>query len=98
MIDNVQTVLASRGAEGQQSVAVSTSSAATTNPINDANPLVYSTVECFVTAGSSPTASIATGTPIPAATYVRLKGVQPGDRLAFITAAGTGTAYVCPDK
>ena len=99
MNDRTDAVVVSRGAgEGQQSVAVSTSSAATTNPIDSENPLIYTTVEVFVVAGPSPTAAVATGTPIPAGGYIRLRGVQPGDRLAFITASGTGTVYVLPNK
>jgi hypothetical protein len=98
MADRTDGVWVSRGAEGQQSVSVSTSSAQTTSALTGNDPLVYATVECFVVAGTNPTASVATGTPIPAAGYVRLLGVQPGDKLAFITASGTGTVYVCPDK
>lgn len=92
-------VVVSRGSgEGQQSVSVSTSSAATTDPVGSVDPLIYSTVECFVVAGASPTATVANGTPIPANGYIRLLGVQPGDRLAFIAASGSGTAYVRPNK
>ncbi len=99
MADRTDAVVVSRGAnEGQQSVSVSTTSAATTDAIGSNDPLIYSTVECFVVAGAAPTATVANGTPIPAGGYVRLTGVQPGDRLAFIAASGTGTAYVRPNK
>lgn len=100
MSERLDAITVSRGTgEGHQQVSVSTSSAATTNVIADLDPLVYSTVECFAVAGTgTPTATVAAGTPIPALTLIRLTGIQPGDRLAFITATGTGTVYVCPNK
>lgn len=82
--------------EGQQSVSVTTSSAATANAIGADSCLVYSTVECFALAAASPTATVAAGTPIPANTLVRLFGMQSGERLAFIASSGSGTAYVRP--
>jgi hypothetical protein len=97
MNDRVDAITVARGtAEGQQSVSVTTSSAATTNAIGSAECLVYSSVECFVLAGSTPTATVAAGTPIGAGQMLRLRGLQPGDKLAFIAAAGSGTAYVRP--
>lgn len=92
-------VLVCRGAgEGQQSVSVSGTSAATASPIGSDDPLIYSTVECFAVAGTNPTATVAIGTPIPANQLVRLAGVQPGDNLAFITTGGTGTVYIRRDS
>ncbi|CAB5222501.1 hypothetical protein UFOVP368_12 [uncultured Caudovirales phage] len=99
MSERLDAIVVARGTgEGHQSVSVSTTTAATTNPINAEDPLIYSTVECFAVAGASPTATVATGTPIPALTLIRMTGVQPNDRLAFITATGTGTVYVCPNR
>jgi len=99
MAERLDAIIVSRGTgEGNQQVSASGTSAATTNAINAEDPLVYSTVEVFAVAGASPTATVAAGTPIPANTLIRLSGVQPGDRLAFITASGTGTVYVCPNK
>ncbi len=83
-------------AEGQQSVSVTTTSAQTTNAIGSAECLVYSSVECFVLAGSNPTATVAAGTPIGAGQMIRLRGIQATDKLAFIAASGSGTAYVRP--
>lgn len=95
----LDAIMVSRGSgEGQQSVSASTSSAQTTNAIGGTDPLIYSTVECFALAGANPTATVADGTPIPANTLLRLEGVQPGDKLAFITATGTGTVYVRRDN
>jgi len=82
--------------EGQQSVSVTTSSAATSNAITSDECLVYANVECFVVAGSNPTATVAAGTPIAANAMIRLTGLQAGDKLAFIAASGSGTAYVRP--
>lgn len=99
MNDRTDAVVVSRGTgEGQQSVSASTSSAATTNVIGSDTALIYSTAAVFVVAGASPTATVANGTPIPADGYIRLVGIQPTDRLAFITASGTGTVYVLPNK
>jgi len=98
MNDRVDAITVTRGtAEGQQSVSVSTSSAATTNALGGScECLVYSSVECFALAGSNPTATVALGTPIPANRLIRLRGLLAGDKLAFITASGSGTAYVRP--
>ena len=99
MSERLDAISVGRGTnENNQSVSVSTSSAQTTNAITMASPLIYSTVECFALAGANPTATVADGTPIPALTLIRLAGVQPGDKLAFITSTGTGTVYVRPNK
>jgi len=97
MIDRTDAITVSRGAaEGQQSVSASNTSAQTTNAIGAAECLVYSDVECFALAGSNPTATVALGTPIAANLMIRLRGLRAGDKLAFITATGTGTVYVRP--
>lgn len=83
-------------AEGQQSVSASTTTAATTNAIGAQDCVIYSTVECFAFAGATPTATVAAGTPIPAGVLIRVDGLQATDKLAFITATGTGTVYVRP--
>lgn len=79
-----------------QTVAASTTSAATTNAVNGDTAVVYSTVECFVVYGTTPTATVAAGMPIPANTLVRLYNIPPAKKLAFITATGTGNVYVRP--
>lgn len=89
------SVRVSRGQTGQ-SVSVSNVSAATSSAIGADECLVYVNVECFVMAGSSPTVTTTTGTPLAANSMIRLTGIQPGDKLAFITASGTGTAYIRP--
>lgn len=88
--------IARTGATGGQSVSVTTSSAATGASIGAQECLIYSTVECFAIAGSSPTATVAQGTPIPANTLIRVEGLNPNDAIAFIAATGSGTAYVRP--
>lgn len=83
--------------EGQQSVSLSTASAASTNPVNAERVVVYTTVECFLVADTAPTATVASGTPIPANSSFRLFGLRATDKIAAITAAGTGTLYIRPD-
>lgn len=82
------------GATGGQSVSVSTTTAATSAAVGAPECLVYSTVECFALAGAD--ATVAQGTPIPANSLIRLHGLKATDTLSFITASGTGTAYVRP--
>jgi hypothetical protein len=96
MADRIGLTAARGSGEGQQSVSVSTSSAATSNAVGGNTCVVYSTVECFAIAGASPTATVAAGTPIPANQLVRLFDLQANDKLAFIAASGSGTAYVRP--
>jgi hypothetical protein len=97
MNDRPDAITVARGAaEGAQSVSVSTSSAQTANVIGATECLVYANVECFVLAGSNPTATVAAGTPIGSGQMIRLRGLQAGDKLAFIAASGSGTAYVRP--
>lgn len=87
-----------RGAsEGQQSISASTTSAQSTNTIGATAAVIYTTVECFLLAGSNPTATVAAGTPIPANASFRVFGLQATDKIAAITAAGTGTVYIRPD-
>lgn len=88
--------LANSTAEGQQSVSVSTSSAATTDAIGTTEAVIYSTVECFAVANGNPTATVAAGTPIPANTLVRVSGFKPTDKIALIAASSSGTAYIRP--
>lgn len=97
MDDFTSAIRVARGtAEGQQSVSVTTSSAATSNAIGSADCYVYTNVECFVLAGASPTATVDAGTPLAANSMTRISGIQAGDKLAFIAASGSGTAYVRP--
>lgn len=96
MNDRVDAITIARGtAEGQQSVSVSAVSAQSA-VVGAPECLVYSTVECFALAGADPTATVAAGTPIPANTLIRLRGLVAGDEIAFIAASGTGTAYIRP--
>jgi hypothetical protein len=88
--------VARTGATGGQSVSVSGTSAATASTIGAQECVIYSTVECFAVAGSTPTATVANGTPIPANTLIRVEGLLPTDTIAFITSGGSGTVYVRP--
>lgn len=82
--------------DGQQSVSLSTSSAASANAIGDTKALVYSTVECFLVHGTAPTATVAAGLPIPANQLIPVTGFLESEKLAAITASGTGTLYIIP--
>ncbi|MEF3075160.1 hypothetical protein V2P20_08995 [Methylobacter sp. Wu1] len=76
-------------------VSISTTSAQS-SAINVEKVVIYSTVFCFVRQGANPTAlSNGTDQPVPAETYLRVT-LTPGNKLAFITASGTGTVYITP--
>lgn len=55
---------------------------------------VWATVDCYVLAGSNPTATTSCLF-IPASTYLRLTGWTRGQKLAFI-AGGSGTVHLTP--
>lgn len=59
--------------------------------------VVTPTVDCFVRQGANPTA-LANGTDqfLIGGNMYRLEGVEPGNKLAFITSGGTGTVYITP--
>lgn len=79
-----------------QPVAIGTASAAsTTLPMGTA--VVICTVDCFCRRGPAPVAtSDGTDQFIPANQMVRVAGIRSGDKLAFKTATGTGSAYITP--
>lgn len=89
--------IARGSSEGQQSVSLSTASAASANAIGSDTVVVYANVECFLVAGAAPTATVAAGTPMSAGATYRLTGLLATDKIAAITAAGTGTLYIRPD-
>ena len=62
--------------------------------INDA-AVVMCTSDCFVICGSNPTATTSC-MPLLANVQYRLYGWNSGDKMAFITSSGTGTAYITP--
>jgi len=80
--------------KNSQQVAMTTASAQTTT-LGGGDCIVTVTAFAFVERGANPTAtsdgkSVALAPNIP----YRLRGVQPGEKLAFIVPTGTGTAYV----
>lgn len=87
--------IAKTAQEGQQSIAVTTSSAATTNAIGSGKAVVYSTVECFIV--NADTATVAAGSPIPANILIPIEVVDPTAKIAAIAASGSGTLYIRPD-
>jgi|SRR6478736_9110513 len=60
---------------------------------------VYSTVDCFCRQGPNPTA-VADGTDqfIPSGLMYRAGPIAIGNKIAFITPAGTGVVYVSPEN
>lgn len=78
-----------------QTVSISGTSAATTNPVDDGGATIVriiSTTACHYILGSSPTATTSHAY-LPADT-VEYIAVNPGDKIAFIQASASGTAYV----
>lgn len=78
-------------------LAVSTTSAATTNPIGNSVVVVTPDVAVFFRRGAAPVA-VADGTDqlLNANQSYRLYGLNLQDKLAFITATGTGNVYLSP--
>lgn len=74
------------------SVSTSTTSAQSV-VLNGDSVYVLSTAIVFMVRGTSPTATTSC-MPIPANFPVQLKGIQQGEKLAFINGTGTGTVYV----
>lgn len=67
--------------------------------INSESALVYVTADCFVRQGSpGGTVSVSDGTDeaLVGGNQYRVVGITPGNVLSFVTAAGTGTAYITP--
>lgn len=79
-----------------QSVAITTSSAASSNAIGDRTAVIYSTVEVFIVRGASPTATVAVGLPIPPGVAMRIHGLELTDKIAGIATSGSGTLYIRP--
>jgi hypothetical protein len=94
------SVLVDTGGASQK-VAISTTSA-TSTAIQAPWAYVTPDVACFVRKGGSTgtITAVSDGTDI----YLignatqRLDGLTPGDRLAFITATGTGNVYITPGR
>ncbi len=75
-------------------VAISTTSAQSA-VLGSGNVVVQSDAACFVVRGSNPTATTLC-LPLMANAQYRLTGIQEGEKLAFITATGTGTVTIVP--
>ena len=78
------------------SVAISTASAQSF-AITSGSAVVTPTVDCFFRQGSNPTAlSNGTDQVLFANNSYRIANITSGNKLAFITGAGTGTVYLSP--
>ncbi len=78
-----------------QTVSVTSSSAATTNPVGEATTIarLVCTVDCHVNVGESPTATTSNML-LPAYTVEYVRVVKGVDKVAAIRAAVDGTLYV----
>lgn len=88
------SLVPSIGATGL-SVSVSTTSAqsAVISTTVDGYLTLWSDVAVFMRQGTNPTA-LTTDQYIPASQFLRIGPVAAGNKLAFITASGTGTVYL----
>lgn len=66
--------------------------------LSGASAVVVPTVDCFVIRGRNPTATVPGASPgsmpLFSNQHWRLEGIQPDEKLAFITSGGTGTVYI----
>jgi len=76
---------------GSQKVDVTTTSAQSST-LQSADAVVVVSALCFVTRAGTAVAntSMALAPNVP----YRLRGIQAGEKLAFVTASGTATAYI----
>ena len=77
-----------------KTVSIGVTSAQTVT-LTASNLLVQSDVACFVLRGTNPVATTSC-LPLLANTQYRLTGMQEGEKLAIITASGTGTFSYVP--
>ena len=78
-------------------IALSTTSAQTA-ALTSTSYLVTPDTTCFVRAGANPTAlSNGTDQILIANNSYRIVPINPGDKMAFILASGTGNVYLTPD-
>lgn len=78
-----------------QQLSVGTESAATEAAVKANQIMMFSTIDCYVAIGSAPTAT-ASGTGnifLPAYTFIGTETLQT-DKVAAITASGTGVLYI----
>jgi hypothetical protein len=94
MMDRELTLVVPTGAT-TSTVSVSGTSAQSVALSGGSSAVVYTPVDCFVTQGVNPTATTAC-MPLLAGQQYRLGGLQPNNKLAFITSGGTGTVYITP--
>lgn len=79
-----------------QKVDVTTTSAQSTALPDNSDVAVIVTALCFVSRGQNPTAVANTSLALAPNVPYRLKGIRDNEKLAFVTATGTATAYLCP--
>lgn len=96
MSDIEYTMLAQMGGTSVK-LAVSTTSAPTMQPVGNSFAVVTPDVDVFFRRGTTPVAvSDGTDQLLKANISYRLYGFSQTDKLAFITASGTGNVYISP--
>jgi hypothetical protein len=96
MSDVEYSMAALTGGQSQK-IAVSAVSAQTTEIGSSSYVVVTPDVNMFFRRGPNPTAvSDGTDQILLASLPMRLYGLRAGDKLAFITASGSGTVYITP--
>jgi hypothetical protein len=91
-----QSLLATAG--GTSEAVSVTGTSAQSAAIDGNNAYVYASVAVFFRQGADPTA-LATGVDqiIPAGVPMRINGIVPGNKLAFIAVGNSGTVYITPE-
>lgn len=90
-----QSIVALTG--GQSAAVVISTTSAQSAAITAGSAVVAPTVDCFFRQGTNPTAlSNGTDQILLAGNAYRINGITSGDKLAFITASGSGTVYISP--
>lgn len=89
------SVKALAGGQSEQ-VGISATSAQS-SAIATKNAVVTPTVDCFFRAGADPTAlDDGTDAILLGGNSYRIAGITPGEKLAFISADGSGIVYITP--
>jgi len=79
---------------GGQKVDVTTTSAQSTVFSDGGDVIVTVSALCFILVGTNPTAVANTSQALAANVPYRIHGLQPGEKIAFVTGTGTATAYI----
>lgn len=77
-----------------RTTTVATSTTSAQSPVLDGSTVyILCTAQTFVVRGTNPTATTSC-MPIPANFPAAIKGIQEGEKLAFILGTGTGSVFI----